>query len=73
MIRVVLDKNILVAAALSISVPSSVLVNLVIDELARPCISQAVLDEYMDVLNREDIGIDPLHAMVGYNEGHRFP
>ena len=52
MIRVVIDTNVLVSALLSRHGPNARVLDLVLADKIRPCISQAVLNEYRAVLGR---------------------
>ena len=52
MIRVVIDTNVLVSALLSRHGPNTRVLDLVLADKIRPCISEAVLNEYRAVLGR---------------------
>jgi putative PIN family toxin of toxin-antitoxin system len=59
MIRVVLDTNIVISAALrSGSLPETVF-NLALDGQIQLCISEPILAEYKDVISRPHLAIDP--------------
>ena len=62
MIRVVLDTNVIVAAALTPKGTSSEILKLVAQKQLGLYISQGVVDEYLDVLGRSELGISPVRA-----------
>lgn len=62
MIRVVLDTNIVVSAALQRKGNPSAVMALVSEGLIIPCTSQPILTEYPEVLARARIGVDPLRS-----------
>ncbi len=51
-IKVVLDTNVLVSALISSSYPSKVVFDCVIDKKIPICLSQAIFEEYKEVLTR---------------------
>jgi putative PIN family toxin of toxin-antitoxin system len=64
MIRVVLDTNIVISAALrSGSLPETVF-NLALDKQIQLCISEPILAEYKDVISRPHLAIDPRKAAL---------
>lgn len=62
MIRVVLDTNIIVSALLRAgSLPAAIL-DLALNGFVQLCVSEAVLAEYREVLERPRLGIGPTRA-----------
>ena len=64
MIRVVLDTNVIVAAALTPKGTSSEILKLVAQKQLWLYVSQAVVDEYVDVLGRSELGINPARVKL---------
>jgi putative PIN family toxin of toxin-antitoxin system len=58
-VRLVLDTNALVQAALSPHGPAAVIVGLVMARSLRLLVDDRILDEYDDVLSRAVFGLDP--------------
>ena len=52
MIRVVIDTNVLVSALISRHGPNARVLDLILADKIRPCVSEAVLNEYGGVLGR---------------------
>jgi uncharacterized protein len=70
MIRVVLDTNIVVSAALrSGSLPEAVL-NFALDGRAELCLSEAIFSEYKDVLTRTHLAIEPNLSALALDRIH---
>jgi len=62
MIRVVIDTNVVVSALISHHGPNARVLDLVLADEIRPCVSEAVLKEYRVVLSRPKFrGLNPLH------------
>jgi putative PIN family toxin of toxin-antitoxin system len=51
--KLILDTNVIVSALISSSIPSKILYELVLTEKVEICLSEEVLVEYLEVLNRE--------------------
>jgi uncharacterized protein len=51
--KLILDTNVIVSALISSSIPSKILYELVLTEKVELCLSEEVLSEYVEVLNRE--------------------
>jgi putative PIN family toxin of toxin-antitoxin system len=51
--KLILDTNVIVSALISSSIPTKILYELVLTEKVEICLSEAVLVEYVEVLNRE--------------------
>lgn len=51
--KLILDTNVIVSALISSSIPSKILYELVLTEKVEICLSEEVLSEYVEVLNRE--------------------
>ena len=51
--KLILDTNVIVSALISSSIPSKILYELVLTEKVEICLSDEVLAEYVEVLNRE--------------------
>ena len=62
MIRVVLDTNVVVSAALTRSGPSSAILELADQGLIQLWISPAIFDEYKEILGRLRVGVLPERA-----------
>lgn len=58
--RIVLDTNALVQAALSPHGPASVIIGLVLARSLYLLVDDRILDEYDDVLSRKSLGFDPV-------------
>ena len=50
--KIILDTNIIVSALIQKSYPHYIVFNYVLDEQVQLCLSEALLDEYRDVLSR---------------------
>jgi uncharacterized protein len=59
MMRVVLDTNIVVSALLRTGGFPAAVLSLALDRIVQLCVSEPVLAEYEEVLNRPRLGIDP--------------
>ncbi|MBM3754731.1 MAG: putative toxin-antitoxin system toxin component, PIN family [Acidobacteria bacterium] len=62
MIRVVIDTNVVVSAALSDKGHPAAVLELVLRGKVTPCVSARILDEYAEVLGRARIKVDPRRA-----------
>jgi|ERR1700694_5241960 len=62
MIRVVLDTNIVVSAMLRTGGFPEAALSLAVNRILQLCISEPILAEYQEVLNRSKLGIDPQKA-----------
>jgi len=51
--KIVLDTNVIVSALISNSYPKQILYDIVFDRKVANCISNEILEEYIEVLNRE--------------------
>jgi putative PIN family toxin of toxin-antitoxin system len=51
--KLILETNVIVSALISSSIPSKILYELVLTEKVEICLSEAILSEYVEVLNRE--------------------
>ena len=51
--KLILDTNVIVSALISSSIPSKILYELVLTEKVEICLSEEILSEYVEVLNRE--------------------
>lgn len=51
--KLILDTNVVISSLISSSIPSRILYDLVLTEKVEICLSQEVLTEYIEVLNRE--------------------
>ncbi len=52
--KLILDTNVIVSALISSSIPTKILYELVLTEKVEICLSEEVLAEYVEVLNREN-------------------
>jgi uncharacterized protein len=59
MIRVVIDTNVVVSAAISRQGPPAVILDLIAAGKLAPCVSPVLLAEYHDVLTRPHLSLDP--------------
>jgi len=50
--KVIIDTNVLVSAMIQRSYPNFIINNLVFEDLIELCISEEIIEEYFDVLNR---------------------
>lgn len=51
--KIVLDTNVLVSALISKGIPSQIITELVLPKRVLVCLSESVLSEYIEVLNRD--------------------
>lgn len=51
--KVILDTNIIVSALISNSIPTKILYELVLNQKVKTCLSDAIFEEYLEVMNRE--------------------
>lgn len=51
--KLILDTNVIVSALISSSIPSKILYELVLTEKVKTCLSEEVMAEYVEVLNRD--------------------
>lgn len=51
--KVILDTNVIVSALISNSVPTKILYELVLTKTVQPCLTNDILEEYVEVLNRD--------------------
>jgi putative PIN family toxin of toxin-antitoxin system len=71
MIRVVIDTNVLVSALISRHGPNARVLDLVLADKIRPCVSEAVLNEYRGVLGRpkfRGLSSSYIDALIGLLE-----
>ena len=51
--KIILDTNIIVSALISNSIPTKILYELVLTQKVKTCLSDAIFEEYLEVMNRE--------------------
>lgn len=51
--RIILDTNVIVSSLISDSYPTKIVFDLVLNELVSVCISEDIINEYYEVLNRK--------------------
>jgi putative PIN family toxin of toxin-antitoxin system len=68
MIRVVLDTNIVISAALSSGGLPEAVFNLALNRVVRLCVSEAILAEYGEILGRPRLGIpkEKVETILGH-------
>ncbi len=79
--RIIFDTNVLVAALISRGIPFYIVFDLVLEQKVKLCISDEVLKEYIDVLNRKKFAKYPdfkananlLIAILGDISIHKKP
>ncbi len=64
MIRVVIDTNVVVSAALQRLGQPAAILRLVMNREIMVCVSERILEEYREVLSRARIGVDPDQATL---------
>lgn len=57
--KVILDTNVIVSALISRSAPADILFHLVLTRAVMLCLSDAVYEEYVTVLNRKKFAVFP--------------
>ena len=63
MIRVVLDTNVLVFAVIKTEGAEAAALDLATQHLAQLCVSEPILKEYIDVLHRPRLRLDPIRVL----------
>lgn len=51
--KLILDTNVIISALISNSIPTKILYELVLTQKVRPCLSDEIFTEYVEVINRE--------------------
>jgi uncharacterized protein len=63
MIRIVLDTNVLVSAVIKTRGAEAAAFDLATQHVAQLCVSEPILQEYIDVLNRPKLRLDPVRVL----------
>jgi putative PIN family toxin of toxin-antitoxin system len=74
-VRVVLDSNVVVSGVLTTHGVCGQILDLLVEGLFEICVDHRILDEYHNVLHREELGLDPddIDELIGFVRSRALP